>query len=249
MERYYGANQLLTTPPVPTPDPTNKYPTIGDSGTGIPATTADAYWAYMLVEEIYNLLVDAGITPSISNLAQLKEAVDAKISAATGTLAIEDSSAIQNQKFSYAADTGAADAYVITLSPAPSAYAAGQRFAFKATNTNTTTSTINVNSLGVKTIKKDGGANSLISGDIVANQIVELEYDGTNFQMVSPFPANPSAASGSSLVLLGTASPSAASTVDLTSVVTSTYERYLITFDDLVPSLFIGHACCFFFRC
>jgi hypothetical protein len=37
----------------------------------------------------------------------------------------------------YYADTGAADAYVITPAPAITAYAAGQRFSFKATNANT----------------------------------------------------------------------------------------------------------------
>lgn len=92
----------------------------------------------------------------------------------------------QNQAQTYVADTGAADAYVITLAVAPAAYAAGQRFAFKATNANTTTSTLNVNSLGVKTIKKHGWLGNLLASDIVAGQIVEVEYDGTNFQMVSP---------------------------------------------------------------
>jgi hypothetical protein len=93
---------------------------------------------------------------------------------------------IQNQSFSYLADSGAADAYVITLVPAVTAYVAGQRFSFLATNANTTTSTLNVNGLGVKTIKKNGGANNLDSGDIIAAQMVDVEYDGTDFQMVSP---------------------------------------------------------------
>lgn len=92
---------------------------------------------------------------------------------------------LQNQSHVYAADTGAADAYVITLSPVPSAYAEGQRFSFKAVNANTTTSTLNVNSLGVKTIKKNAGTDDLIAGDIAAGQIVDVEYDGTNFQMSS----------------------------------------------------------------
>lgn len=97
---------------------------------------------------------------------------------------------VQNQSAVYAADTGAADAYVITLAPVPTAYAAGQRFAFKATNANTTTSTLNVNALGAKTLKKNGGADNLASGDIVASQIVEVEYDGTNLQVVSALPGS-----------------------------------------------------------
>lgn len=85
----------------------------------------------------------------------------------------------------YVVDTGAADAYVITPAPAITAYATGQRFTFKAVNANTTTSTINISALGVKTIKKLGNTN-LASGDIAASQMVEVEYDGTNFQMMSP---------------------------------------------------------------
>lgn len=86
----------------------------------------------------------------------------------------------------YAVDTGAANAYVVTLSPALGAYAAGVLVQFKAANANTTTSTVNVNGLGVKTIKKLDGATDLAANDIKVGQIVELEYDGTNFQMVSP---------------------------------------------------------------
>lgn len=84
------------------------------------------------------------------------------------------------------ADTGAADAYVITPSPAISAYAAYQVFTFVAAHTNTTTSTIAVNGLTTKTIKKKDGATNLIAGDIVAGQLVQIEYDGTNFQMLTP---------------------------------------------------------------
>lgn len=92
----------------------------------------------------------------------------------------------------YVVDTGSANAYVITPAPAISAYATGQIFSFKAVNANTTVSTINVNALGTKTIKKLNGTADLVKGDIVAGQIVLIEYDGTNFQML-----NPSAASAS----------------------------------------------------
>jgi len=85
----------------------------------------------------------------------------------------------------YASDTGAANAYVVTLSPVPGAYTAGMLVQFKASNANTTTSTVNVNSLGAKTIVKPDGS-ALSANEIKSGQIVELEYDGTNFQMISP---------------------------------------------------------------
>lgn len=84
----------------------------------------------------------------------------------------------------YAADTGAANAYVVALSPALDAYITGMPVHFKAANANTGASTININGLGVKTIKKNGSAD-LIPGDIAAGQIVVVVYDGINFQLVS----------------------------------------------------------------
>jgi hypothetical protein len=84
----------------------------------------------------------------------------------------------------YAADTGAADAYVITPSPAIAAYATGQEFNFFATNASTGASTLNVNAKGAKAIQLNGAA--IASGDIPANALVKVVYDGTQFQMLSP---------------------------------------------------------------
>ena len=86
----------------------------------------------------------------------------------------------------YVVDTGAANAYVITPVPAITAYTVGQVFSFKAVNANTTASNININGLGVKTIKKNDGATDLVANDIKAGQLVVIEYDGTNFLMISP---------------------------------------------------------------
>lgn len=94
-------------------------------------------------------------------------------------------SQILNQGANYITDTGAADAYVATLVPAATAYTAGMVVRFKAANSNTGTSTLNVNALGAKTIKKADGATNLVSGDIVTGQILEVVYDGTNFQVTN----------------------------------------------------------------
>ena len=103
---------------------------------------------------------------------------------------------IQDESYTYAADTGAANAYVVTLSPVPASLVAGLEVAFKAANTNTGASTLNVNSLGATPIKKLDGATALTSGDIVAGQIVTVVYDGTNFQMQSPGAAASGGGSG-----------------------------------------------------
>lgn len=86
----------------------------------------------------------------------------------------------------YAADAGSTDAYAITVSGV-SAYTTGQTFKFKANTANTGAATLNINSLGAKTIKKDVSSD-LATGDILASQIVEVIYDGTNMQLISRTP-------------------------------------------------------------
>ncbi len=83
-----------------------------------------------------------------------------------------------------ATDSGSANAYVIALTPAVTAYVAGQVFYFKAANASTGASTLNVNGLGVKNIKKKNDQD-VAAGDIEANAIVAVIYDGTSFQMFS----------------------------------------------------------------
>lgn len=131
-----------------------------------------------------------------------EEATQAEVLAKTATggtgadLVVNPSTMASTLLSDYKADTGAANAYVITPSPAITAYTAGQIFSFKATNANTTASTLNVNGLGVKTIKKLGGATDLASGDIAAGMIVQCEYDGTNFIMLNPVANAPLTATG-----------------------------------------------------
>lgn len=84
----------------------------------------------------------------------------------------------------YAADAGSSDSYAITLSPAPTSYFTGMVVRFKANTANTGAATLNVNGLGAKTIKIEYNSD-LVTGDIKANQIVTVMYDGTNFQMLS----------------------------------------------------------------
>jgi hypothetical protein len=84
----------------------------------------------------------------------------------------------------YAASATGNDAYAITISPAITAYAAGQVFTFKADVANTAAATLNVSGLGAKTIKKQGNRD-LATGDIIAGQMVMVEYDGTDMQLLS----------------------------------------------------------------
>lgn len=86
----------------------------------------------------------------------------------------------------WAASSAGSDAYSITVTPVPTTYADGDRYAFTADVGNTGAASINVNSLGVKTIKNAYGLD-LITGDIKAGQTVVIAYDNSNgyFRMVS----------------------------------------------------------------
>lgn len=91
------------------------------------------------------------------------------------------------QTYDYAADAGGTDAYAITVTPAPTAYVTGQVFRFKANTANTGTATLNVNSLGALTLKKPSasGYTALETGDILASQLVEVMYNGTDMIVTS----------------------------------------------------------------
>jgi hypothetical protein len=85
----------------------------------------------------------------------------------------------------YAADTGAANAYAITYSPAPTV-AAGSRFLFKALHTNTGASTLAVN--GAATVPITDSVNAaLIGGEILAGQLCLVVYDGTQYQLIGSY--------------------------------------------------------------
>ena len=78
---------------------------------------------------------------------------------------------------------GAANAQTLTYAAAPAGYFQGQRFCFIAGFTNTGAATLNVNGIGAKNIFMDGVA--LVGGEIVAGSVVEMVYDGTQFQITS----------------------------------------------------------------
>ena len=95
-------------------------------------------------------------------------------------------------------DTGAADAYIVTLTPALTAYTRYTTVCFKASAANaTTTPTVNVNGLGATTIVSESGT-AVAAGAIQANGYYWAQYDDASakFVMIS----NPSKALGAAVV-------------------------------------------------
>jgi hypothetical protein len=92
------------------------------------------------------------------------------------------SDVIQTGSLWYAVSSGAGAAYSLTLNPAPSSIPTGFFIHMKAHIANTGPATLNVNSLGVKSIKRNDGTD-LKANDIETNAITILLYDGANFQL------------------------------------------------------------------
>lgn len=94
---------------------------------------------------------------------------------------------VQRGQPSFGTDTGVANALVVTLSPALVEYKVGLRLYVKVAATNVGGAmTINVNGLGLKSVtRRDGSAP--LDADLTAGSIIELNYDGTNFQIPSAF--------------------------------------------------------------
>jgi len=100
--------------------------------------------------------------------------------AGTVTVSGTDLMAASVNTVDYAVDTGAADAYVIDVSPSVTSYVAGRQFRFKSANTNTGASTLNVDAVGAKSIVQADGSTALSAGDITAGQIVTVNYEAVD---------------------------------------------------------------------
>ena len=86
----------------------------------------------------------------------------------------------QSDTFKYAEDAEASDTYVISLTPALTAYTTGQNIRFNANTINTGACTINVDGLWAKSIKTKIGTDP-VDWEIQASTTYDLVYDGTNF--------------------------------------------------------------------
>jgi hypothetical protein len=103
--------------------------------------------------------------------------LDAAVAAAFALLPDEDD--LKHGTVCYDSDdAGEADAYEVDLPNTPSGYVDGLMVIFKPAYTNTGASTINVNSMGVKTIKRAGDLD-LVAGDIAAQIPTILIYNAS----------------------------------------------------------------------
>lgn len=131
-----------------------------------PAKTLDAPTEWNpLAEDLQNFITDTGQTVLVgtTDVNQFSRAASANAAVAT---------------FYTCGNVG--NAY--TLTPiddfkSPPAYIDGMEIRFRPSAANSGASTINVNSLGIKNIKKEDGATDIDAGQLVTTQDAYLRYD------------------------------------------------------------------------
>jgi hypothetical protein len=124
-----------------------------------------------------------GQTPATANLpmATFKHTNVAVASATTDYLRADQG---QNSALEYLTSVSGTNTITASASITPAAYAAGQTFRFVSAGANTGAVTLNVNGLGAKNVTKNG-TTALVAGDIPASAVVEVIYDGTQFQLTT----------------------------------------------------------------
>lgn len=89
----------------------------------------------------------------------------------------------QLQDSAWVGTTSGTDTITATPSPVISAYTAGMTYRMKLGGTNTGAATLNLGP-SAKAIQKLGAA--LVAGDLTTGDTIEVTYDGTQFQLISP---------------------------------------------------------------
>jgi hypothetical protein len=154
----------------------------------VTGSTISSTWANSTLNDIATALTgsissDGQTTPTgnlpMGNYAHTGVA-DATVRTMYGT-----AGQIQDSAFTYLTSPSGTNTMIATAALGMSAYVTGQRFFFLAPSTNTGACTLNINAIGAKAITKQG-TTALSAGDIVSGAVVQVVYDGTQFQLLNP---------------------------------------------------------------
>jgi hypothetical protein len=154
---------------------TPQYATNGNPATGVAATEFPAYAWNMLQDEIYNVIIAAGLTPNRNAWNQLLTALQTMLQTQTNTAFTTG---------------GTAPAFTLTPTTPLTALTANQRFRvnFNAAGT-TGSNTLNVSGLGAVALKQFGPGGALVNGVVpAAGFLTDIEYNGTVWVILDPIP-------------------------------------------------------------
>lgn len=157
-------------------------------------TTISSTWANNTLNDIASALTTSlaydGQTAPVANLPMATYA-HTNVGNATVRTMYAAAGQVQDGTFQFLTTVAGTNTITAVASLSMTTLAAGQTFRFVAAGTNTGGVTLNINSIGAKSITKNG-TSALTANDIVINGVVEVIYDGTQFQLVNPANAVPS---------------------------------------------------------
>ena len=96
---------------------------------------------------------------------------------------------IQNQTVTAFTTAGAAPNFTLTPVPAPAALTANLRFRVKFHAAGAGSDVLNIGALGNKSLKQFDLSGAKVAANIRANQLADIEYDGTDLIILDPLPA------------------------------------------------------------
>lgn len=142
-----------------------------DTVAGIPGTVVPAGWLNPVQEEIVKVIEACGFDPTAADWTQLAQG-------------------LQSGALNWAVATGTANAWLVDLALAITAYKAGRSFRIKppATNTNTTVN-VNIDGVGDRRVKRSDGSDPAI-GDLHVDRFLEVFDDGDNLRVLSKLPSD-----------------------------------------------------------
>lgn len=146
--------------------------------------------------------VTRALSASVNDLSAAVEVFDNKLPAETE---------IKRGTINFGVDSGTANAYVVALPYTPSGYVSGLEVGFLPLATNTGAATINVNGLGVKSLKRADGS-ALSAGDITVGIPVLAKYSSVTGYMHMSGSSAVDAAAAAASASAAASSASAAST-------------------------------------
>ncbi len=132
--------------------------------------------------------------------------------------------AIQSQALTAFTTAGSAGALTLTPVPAIQAYATPLRFRVKFSQNSTGTDTLNISGIGAKSIKQYDSSGAKVTAVFAANQLADVEYDGTDFVLLDQLPAG-----GANLIgIQGLFKNLAVSSTGLSALVTCTVDEIMV---------------------
>lgn len=155
----------------------------------VPGTTITSTWANTTMSDIATALTTSiaydGQTIPVANLP-MGNFKHTNVANAAARNEYSSAGQVQDGQATYLTAVSGTDTIAASLAVPPlAAYVAGQNFRFIPAGINTTAAvTLNVNGLGARNILKGNGL-PLSIGDIKPNSIVEVTYDGTQFQITA----------------------------------------------------------------